>query len=178
MASSTIFSFLVAEEAKAYSEIFRASVDAGKWEKLESWCSSATEKSFNKTKDRQIQKFSHLLARHETHTIPTEHVVCNISSKTLSPKEEEVLALGLNFVVTPQQILVLKMIASTETTARQLNEESAQHLKSKVSAILRTAKPPKSNLSPGLQSAMRKLQRDKEIVIIQVDKGNTTVVMD
>ena len=92
--------------------------------------------------------------------------------------EEKVLALELNFVTTPQQIPVLKMITSTEATARQLNEESAQHLRSKVSAILRTAKPPKSNLSPGLQSAMRKLQRDKDIVIIPADKGNATVVMD
>ena len=31
----------------------------------------------------------------------------------------------------------------------------------------------KSNLSPGLQSAMRKLQRNKDI-IISADKGNAT----
>ena len=113
--------------------------------KLKSWCSSATEKSFNETKDRQIRKFSHLLARHETRRMPTERVVCNLTSKTLSPKEEEVLALGLNFVTTPQHIPVLKMITSTEATARQLNEETVQHLRSKVSAILRTARLTISN---------------------------------
>ena len=168
----------ITEEANACSEKIRALVDVDKWEMLESWCASAAETSYTETKSRQIQKFSCLLARHETRRLPTEQIVCNLSSKTLTPKEEEVLALGLNFVTTPRQIPIIKMIASTEATARQLNEESAQHLRSKVSAILHTAKPPKSNLSPGLQSAMRKLQKDKDIVIIPDDKGNATVVMD
>ena len=78
----------IAEEAKACSEKIQALVDAGKWEKLKSWWASAAEKSFNEMKDIQIRKFAHLLARHETRRMPTERVVCNLSSKTLLPRKK------------------------------------------------------------------------------------------
>ena len=56
----------IAGEANTCSEKIRALVDVDKWEMLESWCASAAETSYTETKSQQIQKFSRLLARHET----------------------------------------------------------------------------------------------------------------
>ena len=69
------------------------------------------------------------------------------------------------------------MISSTEATAHQLSDAAAQLLRLRVSSILHTDKPPKSNLSHGLQAAVRKLQ-DKDIIIVPADEGNATVIMD
>lgn len=38
---------------------------------------------------------------------------------------KKILALGLNFATAPQRVPVLKMLASTEATAHQLNDEAA-----------------------------------------------------
>ena len=67
------------------------------------------------------------------------------------------LALGLNFAVTPKQIPIFEIIAATEATASQLDSETAQRLRHRVSSILSTAKPPKSNLSRELQKAVKNL---------------------
>lgn len=118
------------------------------------------------------------LTKHKTPKLPTECVVRNLSSRTLTPNEEEVLALGLNFATTPRQVPVLRMIASTEATASKLGDEAAQLLRLRVSSILCAARPPNPNLSHGLQTALGKLQRDKDVIIVPADKGNSTVIMD
>ena len=45
-------------------------------------------------------------------------------------------------------------------------------------SILCTAKPLKSNLSHSFQTAVKKLQKDKDIIIVAADKGNATMIMD
>ena len=52
--------------------------------------------------------------------------VVNISSKTLKESETDVLSLGLNFAPRRRQIPVNEIIASTEITAKTLDQESAQ----------------------------------------------------
>ena len=102
----------------------------------------------------------------------------NFSSRSLAPKEKEALALGLNFAITPKQIPTFEIIAATEATASQLDSETAQLLRHKVSSILSTAKSPKSNPSRELQKAVKNLQEDRDIVIRPADKGNATVILD
>ena len=44
--------------------------------------------------------------------------------------------------------------------------------------ILKRAKPPKPNLSKAKKRAMEELKQHNDIVILNPDKGNNTVVMD
>ena len=105
-------------------------------------------------------------------------MVRNLSNRVLTEGEKDVLALGLNYTITPKQIPTLDIIAATEATASHLDEETAQKLRLEVSSVLISARPPKKNLSGKLQKAIRDLRRDKDITILPADKGNATVVMD
>lgn len=110
----------------------------------------------------------------------THRVVKNISSKSLTDSEERVLALGLNFVfaVAPRRIPYQDIIATVESTARQLSGDKAKHLRKVVSRTLQNAKPPKDNRSKHMRKAIRNLCKDDGITILPADKGNVTVVMD
>ena len=167
------------KESGVLSEEIRTLVNAEQWNWLKAWCSSTMEKISLDTKAKQIQKFDRLQAKqHLAPQLNQDKVVKNFSSRSLAPKEKEALALGLNFAVTPKQIPTFKIVAATEATASQLDGETAQLLRHRVSSILSTAKPPKSNLSRQLQKAVKNLREDRDIVILPADKGNATVILD
>ena len=102
----------------------------------------------------------------------------NVNSRTLTEDEERILALGLNFVVTPRMIPPHDIIAATESTTRQLDTEKAKKLREGVSNALHKARLPTSNLDRGMLKTMKDLQKDDSIVILPADKENATVVMD
>ena len=102
----------------------------------------------------------------------------NPSTRTLSPIEEEVLALGLSFAITPRHIPYQEIIAATEATARGLDQRTADTLRLGVSAALREAKPPQPNLSRMQHKALKTLKDNTNVVIVAADKGRATVVMD
>ena len=146
----------------------------GKWKQLETWCSSTTEMIHWETKATQMQKFERLQAKlHLVPQLDKDKLVKNLSSRNLTEKEKDVLALGLNFAVTPRQI-----IAATESTATQLDKETAQQLRHRVNSILSTANSPRSNLDKQQRESVRSLRDDENIVILPVDKGNATVTLD
>ena len=101
-----------------------------------------------------------------------------MSSRPLSPMEEEVLALGLSFAIAPKHIPYEEIITATEATARRLDQKSADALRLGVSAALQQAKPPRPNLSPQQRKALRSLKEDPNIVTVSADKGKATVIMD
>ena len=47
-----------------------------------------------------------------------------------------------------------------------------------VSSVLKSAKPPRKNLTGKQHKTIRSLRRDKDIIILPADKGNATVVMN
>ena len=59
-----------------------------------------------------------------------------------------------------------------------MDHKSADALRLGVSAALRRAKPPKSNLSFQQRKALRNLRIDNDIVIVPADKGRATVILD
>ena len=105
-----------------------------------------------------------------------------MSSRTITDDENEVLALGLNYTITPKEVPVAQIVAATEATAKQLNTDTAEKLRSVISTILQSANPPppppKSNLPSHLRQAANTLRKDQSIVILPADKGNVTVVMN
>ena len=58
------------------------------------------------------------------------------------------------------------------------NKCSIDSARSKVVEILKRAKPPKPNLSKAEKRAMEELKQYNDIVILNADKSNNTVVMD
>ena len=111
-------------------------------------------------------------------TLDTNKVVRNLSTRPLTEDEKKVLALGLNYAVTPRMIPVHNIIAATEATAKQLDTTTAEKLRAGVSQVLQSSKAPKSNLPSHLRKAAKELRNDHNIVVLPADKGNATVVMD
>ena len=143
-----------------------------------SWCSTAATETALTIKSKQQDKFEKLQGKQRTPQLDRHRVVKNISSRPLTENEERVLALGLNFAITPRQIPYRDIITTVESTARQLSEDKAKHLRKTVSEILQKAKRPKDNLDKHLHRAVRDLRKNDDITILPADKGNATVIMD
>ena len=81
------------------------------------------------------QKFDKLRSARNTKSLDPKRVVRNVSSRILTEDEERLLALVLNFAVTPRRIPYHEIIAATESTARQLDAEKAKKLREGVAAL-------------------------------------------
>ncbi|XP_018334850.1 uncharacterized protein LOC108743758 [Agrilus planipennis] len=97
---------------------------------------------------------------------------------TLSEAAKSVLVKGKNFTISPKTIPTEEIIAYVEGSLRQLNPPEAEEVRQDVCKILRKAKIPKSNISKEERAALRELRAMKEIKIVPVYKGNSTVIMD
>ncbi|XP_029683234.1 uncharacterized protein [Takifugu rubripes] len=141
-----------------------------------------------RTKERQMQKFTTLLAKHNpSGTNPfsmtekqdtslsdaqREKWVKNHGDRELTQTEEEVLSKGLNFSVTPEEVPTVELITATETAIRnnKLLEAEAEQFRLKVTAALASAKPPTSNITNEEKRAIASLAKDKNITILPADK--------
>ena len=94
------------------------------------WCTAAATSVAAATKSRQIKKFNRLIARKLGPSLDADKVVKNISQRNLTEEEKQVLALGLNYAVTPKAIPAAEIISATETAARRLNTDTAERLRS------------------------------------------------
>ena len=93
-------------------------------------------------------KFKELYRRKFGEGLDPDKVVHNFSWRHHTLDEKQVLALGLNFAVTPKAIPTLTIIANMEATARRLDSERAEKLRSHVSNVLQKAilpPPPSRN---------------------------------
>ena len=92
--------------------------------------------------------------------------VINLSDKTLSKAEEEVLGLGLNFAPAPTKLPLVDIAAGLEEGARQLGSDEASDLRGRLCGILRRAKLPRDNLSREQREALRCLRKEEGVVIL------------
>ena len=94
---------MIEKEIDTFGGEIRTLVDDNKWRQLETWCKSTTEMIFLDTKARQMRTFERLQAKQHTGPqLNKERLVKNLSSRSLTEKEKDVLALGLNFAVAPK----------------------------------------------------------------------------
>lgn len=70
------------------------------------------------------------------------------------------------------------IIAATEAMAKQLDTNTADKLRAAVSKVLQFTKLPNGNLPSHLHKAANELRKDRDIVILPLNKSNVTVVMD
>ena len=92
--------------------------------------------------------------------------------------QEAVLARGPNYAITPIHIPNVDYITAIESGCPKLKEEDAMELRTDVNTILRRAKVPKVNLTKQERIGLSQLKKDKESIILTVDKGVAMVVMD
>ena len=103
--------------------------------------------------------------------------VVNLSSRSLSDAEKTLLKKGLNFAVTPGNIPATEIIAKVEAAVRQLDTEQADTVRRAVNSILQQADPPEPNITK-IWDALKNLKEDESIIVLPMDKGRASVVMD
>ena len=101
----------------------------------------------------------------------------NCSSRSLPPSEEEVLALGMSFAITPSRIPHEEVIAATEALAHRLDQQTKDTLRLGTGGALQNVKSPKPNLSYRQNCALMDLHKDEGIIIVPADKGRATVIL-
>ena len=102
-----------------------------------------------------------------------------MSSKKLTQPQNAVLEKGFNFAITSKFIPKLDIISGVEAGLRAVRDDAAVHIaRSKVSEVLKSAKPPQRNITQEEEEALKELKQDENIIILKADKGNSTVVMN
>ena len=104
--------------------------------------------------------------------------VINLSNKNLSKDERKVLLLGLNFSVSQSYIPKADILANIEKGIKNLPDNIASIIRSKVVDVLNKKHRSIPNLSIKEKKALRNLRDDKNIVITKEDKDNCTVIID
>ncbi|XP_019643892.1 PREDICTED: uncharacterized protein LOC109484960 [Branchiostoma belcheri] len=145
------------------------------------------EREFQVTRDRHLEKFDRLKQANSRQQqdldvdlsgTQLKKWVVNISKKSLTDHQTGVLQKGLNFAVTPDKVPVEDFVVATESACLHLSPSSAEQLRSEVAGILRTAKPPKPNITKQEREALKELKKEKDLLILPADKGKAAVVMD
>ena len=104
--------------------------------------------------------------------------VINMSSRQLTHIETDLLANGLNFLITSKTLPNKDIIATIEVAAKDLQKEEADTMCAKVTLTLQNSKLPKDNFSKDECKALKELQSDTSIVILPADKGRSTVILN
>ena len=125
----------------------------------------------NEMKTRQMRKFEGLMNRKNSRRSGDEQlgsrkVVRNLSERTLTESETDVLTLGLNFAVAPKAVPVVDIIAAAECAANELPEETALEFRAEVKKCLQNARKPRPNLGKERREALKKLREDDSIIIL------------
>lgn len=130
---------------------------------LEELRESAEFKEKSKVKERHKRKFDTLLKQCEprrSRDYPERWVV-NLSSKKISTRQKAVLSKGLNFAPAPKCIPTKEIVASVDSALKRVSQDSASSVRTRM-ILLRSTKPPASNLTPGDMKAISTLKKDQE----------------
>ncbi|XP_042317891.1 uncharacterized protein LOC121927917 [Sceloporus undulatus] len=148
------------------------------WDKIDSLTYRKMERDMADHTERQKQKFNKCHEKQLKTTLDTSCAIINLTQQQLSNEETFILAKGGNFAVTTTRIPVEDIIAQVESALHHLPEEKAEEIRGETARILRKAKLPPSNITKKERKAIKDLNSDPEIIILPVDKGNATVIID
>ena len=96
----------------------------------------------------------------------------------MTQAQRSVLAKGPNFAVAPMHPPNLEYIMTIETTCTKLGQQDAEELRAEINRVLRYSHPPEANLTKSQLQAIRELKRDRDHIVLTVDKGVAMVIMD
>ena len=145
------------EKQRAEADEFLFTTINHEYDEIKRWMAHAQEVSFESIRQRQQKKFTRLYNKKteadrekngpivEVDTKDIEAIqskwVVNLSDKTLTADEENVLKHGLNFAVTPKEIPVDEYIIGIETACRAIGPQSkeAETLRAHCVRVLKNA---------------------------------------
>ncbi|XP_037513735.1 uncharacterized protein LOC119390235 [Rhipicephalus sanguineus] len=145
---------------------------------LEDFAKKSAATEAKKHKVAQDKKLGSILRERESTTIPPSTFVTNLSSRHLSTPELAALAKGHGFNISAIPP-ISKIVAAFEDGIQHLEAGALQETRLKVIGVL--SKIParlSSNLPDEERKALIDLKKDRTIVVLPADKGNSTVVMD
>ena len=102
----------------------------------------------------------------------------NLSSRSLTESEVSLLQHGLNYSVSTQKFPIKDNVVATEIACKDIPNDKAAELRARVVNVIKTTKPPKSNITKEERLALDKLKKDPNILIVPGDKGRATCVID
>jgi len=152
------------------------------WKKVDAIAAMKAEKSYLESHTRHASKLRRLITKENNNTnnntnTKTETVV-SLSARVLNEAELSVLEKGLNFAISPTSVPIDNIICCMEDIIQHLADEDKKLIRQDCSVILCKAKPPKSNLSKEECTSLKDLRNDENLVILRVDKGGTTILMN
>jgi len=86
--------------------------------------------------------------------------------------------LNIKSLLSLNKIPVEELISNIKVAIKNLDITKSEEIRQDIAKILRTSKPPASNISIKEKRALNNLRKNKNIVILNVDKGNATVIMN
>ena len=99
------------------------SLSAEQWLEVDELCRASAKRVHLSMKTRQIRKFEKAQSQKSQpplHQLDPQKPVVNLSQKSLSPEEENVLALGMSFAITPKQIPYQEIITATKSLTHRI----------------------------------------------------------
>ena len=154
----------------------------------------ANDKSILHQDNMQKRKLQNLLKISSNNIFSDSHnpdrVIFNFSSYELTDEENNVLSKGLNFSVKPGWIEYSEFLLPFELLFRDIKREDlcnkdmslikARLLDTAITAYqnFSSDKDPPENLTPSEFKALKRLSKNKNIVIQKAGKGNTVVILD
>lgn len=104
--------------------------------------------------------------------------VFNLSQLVLDDHLKSLLEKGLNYAISPTKIPINDVISNIEVAIKNTDQDVAEEIRQDVAKILRRAKPPSRNISKDESLALNNIRKNKNIIILKANKGNTIILMD
>ena len=109
--------------------------------------------------------------------LPNKWVI-NISSKSLTKAQEDLLAHGPNYVVVPRNPPITAYVAAVEQACMKLKKGKPEELRGETKAVMKKIHTPPSNITKEERKPSTELKKDFTRMILTADKGVSLVVMD
>ena len=159
------------------------------WIKVTDFIDAVIGHENHQVKTRQIKKHRALVAEKEnadnsaikgvtSESGAKEKWVVNLSSRSPTESEVSLLQHGLNYSVSTQKFLIKDIVVATEIACKDIPNDKAAELRARVVNVIKTTKPPKSNITKEERLALDKFKKDPNILIVPGDKGRATCVID
>ena len=104
--------------------------------------------------------------------------VINPCSVPLTKDQEDLLAHGPNFAITPKKPPLGEYITNIEKACQSLDTNSAEELRSEVYRVLRQPHQLKPNVRKEEFEAVKQLKADKSHMVLTANKGVALVIID
>ena len=108
----------------------------------------------------------------------TSKWVKNMCSTPLTEAQEQLLAHGPNFAISPKCLPIGEYITAVEQTCLSLIQEEAEELWAEVKVVIKKIHSFKPNITREEQKALKELREDNTRIVLTADKGVCMVVMD